>query len=136
MSLMNENSLKIILINTVIICLSQLLFMYTKLSILPFQLGFTVLIFLPINIVIKLSKMKVDFYQHWVSVYVGFFCSTVIFYILKALLVNKPSDSPPGEPYFDLFLIVFIYGFLQLLIFIFLNGITYIINVFTNKKWT
>ena len=132
LSLINGNSLKIVLINTVIICLSQFLIMHTKLSILPFQLGFTALIFLPINTLIRLSKMKLDLYQHWLSIYIGF-CSTVIFYVIEALLLDGLSDSPPGEPSFDLFLIVLIYGFLQLLIFVFINGVSYIINVFTNK---
>lgn len=133
LSLINGNSLKIVLINTVIICLSQFLIMNTKLSILPFQLGFTALIFLPINTLIRLSKMKLDLYQHWLSIYIGLFCSTVIFYVIEALLLDGLSDSPPGEPSFDLFLIVLIYGFLQLLIFVFINGVSYIINVFTNK---
>ncbi len=133
LSLIKGNPLKIVLINTVIICLSQFLLMHTKLSILPFQLGFTALIFLPINTLIRLSKIKLDLYQHWLSIYIGFFCSTVIFYVIEALLLDSLSDSPPGEPYFDLFLIVFIYGFLQLLIFIFINGVSYIINVSTNK---
>ncbi|MED4056280.1 hypothetical protein P4654_19455 [Niallia taxi] len=94
----------------------------------------TGLIFVLIPITIAtINPISIRNYQHWLSIYIGLFCSTVIFYVIEALLLDGLSDSPPGEPSFDLFLIVLIYGFLQLLIFVFINGVSYIINVFTNK---
>ncbi|KAB7667109.1 hypothetical protein [Bacillus sp. B1-b2] len=134
-----RSNLMIILINTIFIFLIQFLFLslvHAKLSVLTYQITFILFIFVPINIVIWYSKMNVGFYQHWLCIYVGFLCSSVLFYVIKAILVDKPSDFPPSEPYFDLFLTVFIYGLLQLLIFIFLNGVAYIIYKFTHKNQT
>ena len=129
----------ILLINIVIICLSFFLFfslLHEKLSVLTFQIIFTALIFLPLNTFLWFSKINVGFYRHWLSIYICFFCSTVIFYTIKALLVDKTNDFPPGEIYFDLFLTVFIYAFLQLIIFLLANGITFIINKFIQKNLT
>jgi hypothetical protein len=133
--LIKGNPIKIVLINTVIICLSQFLF-FSLLPSLTFQIIFTTLILLPINTVIWFSKMNVEFHLHWLSVYVGFFCATAVFYFVKALFVEESSDFPPGDAYFDLFLTVFILGTFQLLMLLFLNGVTYIINRFIYKNQT
>lgn len=103
-------------------------------SVVTFQIIFTLLIFLPLNTFLWFSKINVGLYRHWLSIYIGFFCSTVIFYVIKALLVDNKDEFPPGETYFDLFLTVFIYAFLQLIIFLLLNGITYIVYKFIHKN--
>ena len=128
------NLIKIVLLNTVFICLSQ--FLFFSLPSLTLQIIFTTLFLLLINTVIWFSKINVEFSLHWLSVYVGFFCATAGFYLLKALFVEESSDFPPGDAYFDLFLTVFIFGLLLLLMLLFINGVTYIIHKFAYKNQT
>ncbi|WP_445491497.1 hypothetical protein [Niallia sp. 03133] len=125
-----RSSIIVAFINVIIICLSQYLYfsiMNDKITVPIFQFLFLTLIFLPINIFLWFSKFKIEFYHHWVSVYIGFFCSILIFYIINYFTVDTATDFPPGEAHFDLFLTILAFSFIQLITLLCFNGITYLL---------
>jgi len=77
--------------------------------------------------------MNIRYYRHWISIYLGLFCSIGFSYFFNILNVDISTDSPPGEEYFDLFLAIILFSFLQLIILLCLNGITSIIKKLTQR---
>ena len=130
MQISDKSSITIVAVNTILMFLSQWFyfsFLYVELSVLTFVSLFIACIILPINVLLWISKLKVEFYKHWVNVYLGFLCSVTLFYIVEILTADKMNDMPPGDIYFDLFLTIFIMSFLKLVLLIMVNGITFLI---------
>ncbi|MEG0259056.1 MAG: hypothetical protein RR595_06415 [Lysinibacillus sp.] len=121
----------VILTNAFFICIAQVLFalvLIDKTEMTTLLLIFLPLVIISINIIIWLSKFRIEFYQHWLIAYIVFFCSIIIFYFIQAIHIDLSEwkDSPLGEAYFDLFLFVFITSACQLIILFSLNIITYL----------
>lgn len=137
---MQTNKKSVILVlftNISIICLNYYLFFsffYDKDQVLLFQFLYFVVIFLPLNIVIWLNKFKMTFYSHWISIYIALLCSMVILYLFKFITTERLVDSIPDDSYFDLLLTTISVSFVQLLILLFLNMVTYIIYKVKPKK--
>lgn len=129
MNLQQKRSFSLILlINIVIFCLHQYLFFYVKYPNFLLQLLYFLFTFLPLNLWIWRSKFKVNFYSHWLCIYIGLLFSTFLFFLLKSLTTDKSDFLSEGEFYFDLFLTNFVFSFVELLILIYLNGVTYILR--------
>ena len=125
--------LRIGLMNLTIACLGQ---WYTA-SLLNdggapayFQFFYMPLLLVGVNLLLWVMGRNIPFHHYWLSLYFGYACSLPFFYfILSARIDSREwSDFPPGEAYWDLFLTVFIYGFLQLIILCCLNMVAYILS--------
>lgn len=78
--------------NIVITCLAQVFFdgsLFLKLLILP-------LVIILINIFFLLIKFELEFHKYLLSIYLGFFCSVII-YSFIILFPSPPKELPPGE---------------------------------------
>jgi len=78
--------------NIVITCLTQVFFdgsLFLKLLILP-------LVIILINIFFLLIKFKLEFHKYLLSIYLGFFCSVIIYSVI-ILFPSPPKELPPGE---------------------------------------
>lgn len=60
-----------------------------QLLILPFLI-------VPIYIFFLLIKFKIEFHKYLLSIYLGFFCSVII-YSFIILFPSPPKELPPGE---------------------------------------
>ncbi len=121
-----QSLLLIILINIVIFCLHQYLFFYVKVSDFLLQLLYFLITFLPLNVWFWRSKFKINFYHHWVCIYIGLLCSTFFFFLFKTSTTDTADFLSIGEFYFDLFLTILVFSFGEMVILICLNGVTYI----------
>lgn len=121
-----QSLLLILHINIVIFCLHHYLFFYVKVSDFLLQLLYFLITFLPLNVWFWRSKFKINFYHHWVCIYIGLLCSTFFFFLFKSLTTDIADFSSIGEFYFDLFLTIFVFSFGEMVILFCLNGVTYI----------
>ena len=131
MNLRQKQSLLLIfLINVGIFCLHQYLFFYVENSDFLLQILYFLFIFLPINVWIWRSKFKIDFYHHWICVYIGLLFSIFLFILFKSWTTDMTDFISAGEFYFDLFLTIFVFSFGEMVVLICLNGVTYIFRRF------
>lgn len=127
---LQKQSFLIILLNIAIFCLNQYLFFSVhNPNFLLLHLYFLIS-FLPLNVWIWRSKFKIDFYHHWTCIYIGLLFSIFLFILFKSWTTDKTDFISGGEFYFDLFLTIFVFAFVELLILICLNGVTYIFKRF------
>jgi len=107
-------------------CLAQFLFwsiLIDKIDMVAFQLLYFPLIIALTNIYLWFSKFKLEFYQHWIYIYLGFFCSIIIFFFMS---LDPSKELPPGETILHAdVLFVFLVSALQIIILLLLNAITY-----------
>ena len=107
-------------------CLAQFLFwsiLIDKIDMVAFQLLYFPLIIALTNIYLWFSKFKLEFYQHWIYIYLGFFCSIIIFFFMS---LDPSKELPPGETILHAdVLFVFFVSALQIIILLLLNAITY-----------
>lgn len=99
-----------------------------KIDILVFQFFYFPLIIGLINLFLWFQNYKMEFYQHWIYIYLGFFSSVFIYLIIqyiKNIIKGTPEDFPPGEANFDLLLFLSIFISLQLIVLLLLNVVTY-----------
>lgn len=119
------------LINLIGLCLFQ----WYVASLLNDGMGLTnfhlfiPLILVDMNMLLWFVGQKIQFYQYWLLLYAGYAFSILLFYTVLYMDIDAAAGEglPPGEVYWDLFLFVFIYAFMQLIIFCFLHIVTYIL---------
>lgn len=122
--------ISVALTNIIILCLTQYLYVFMKGEKIEsdnFQLLYFPLIIVSVNLSLWFSRFRIKFFLHWIFAYIGYFCSIFVFYIINYINVDTSEDLPPGEAYFDLLLTIAIFSPLQLIILLFLNGVTYIL---------
>lgn len=120
------------LTNIIFLSLIQLLFVifpHEKIDFVVFQLVYFPLIILSINLIFWFSRFRIDFFLHWICIYIGYFCSILTYYFIEYLNVDPLQDVPPGEAYFDLFLFTAVFVILQIIILLILNGVTFILKI-------
>ena len=120
----------VILVNIVISCLAPLFLdgsLFLTLFLLP-------LVIILLNIFFLLIKFKLALHQYLTSIYIGFFCSVII-YSYKILFTSPPKELPPGEVVLgaDLVFIFWIWA-LQLFILSLLTVIFYLFHRLLLKK--
>lgn len=87
-------------INYAIVCIAYIVIAYLvqvffndssllQLLILPF-------VIVPIYMFLLLIKFKIEFHKYLLSIYLGFFCSVII-YSFIILFPSPPKELPPGE---------------------------------------
>jgi len=107
-------------------CLAQFLFwsiLIDKIDMVAFQLLYFPLIIAFTNIFLWFSKFKLEFYQHWIYIYLGFFCSIIVFFFMS---LDPSKELPPGETILHAdVLFVFLVSAIQIIILLLLNAITY-----------
>ena len=123
----NKNSSIVVFVtNVIIICLAQFLYwsiLIDKIDMGAFQLLYFPLIISLTNIFLWFSKFKIEFYQHWIYAYLGFFCSIIVLFFMS---LDPSKELPPGETILHAdVLFVFFVPALQSMILLLLNAITY-----------
>lgn len=117
--------------NIVITCLAQVFFdgsLFLKLLILP-------LVIILINIFFLLIKFELEFHKYLLSIYLGFFCSVII-YSFIILFPSPPKELPPGEIVLGADVIfIFWMSAIQLFILNLLIVIFYLFHRLFLKKW-
>lgn len=121
-----RSSLVVALTNVMIICLTRILYwsvLIDKIDMASFQLLYFPAIVVLTNLFLWFSKYKIEFYQHWIYAYVGFFCSIFVFFFLS---IDPSKELPPGETILHAdVLFVFFVSIIQFLILLILNMITF-----------
>lgn len=129
----------VFLTNLIIICLAQffhLSIMMDKIEMIVFQLLYFPLIIVITTISLWFSKFKIEFYQHWIYAYLGFFCSIIVLFLMS---IDPSKELPPGETVLHAdILFIFLVSTLQIIILLLLNMITYVfykgLSVILHKK--
>jgi hypothetical protein len=121
-----RSSIVVSFTNVIIICLAQFLYLsilIDKIDMVAFQFLYFPMIIVLTNIFLWFSKFKIEFYQHWIYAYLGFFCSIIVFFFMS---LDPSKELPPDETilHADILFVLFV-SILQIIILLFLNTITY-----------
>ena len=110
-----------------------------EMTLTHFHFFYSPLLLVGVNVLLWLGGWKVRFHLYWLFMYVGHAGSILIFYFILYINIDLAAweGFPPGEAYWDLFLFVFMYAFLQLVVLCCLNIVTYLLYrlfLFSNKS--
>jgi hypothetical protein len=121
-----RSSIVVAFTNVIFICLVQFLYwsiLIDKIDMVAFQLLYFPLIIALTNIFLWFIKFKIEFYQHWIYAYLGFFCSVIVLFFMS---LDTSKELPPGETilHADVLFVIFV-STLQFIILFILNTISY-----------
>ena len=121
-----HSSIVVFVTNVIIICLAQFLYwsiLIDKNDMVVFQFLYFPLIIVLTNLFLWFSKFKLEFYQHWIYGYIGFFSSIIVLFFMS---LDSSKELPPGETILHAdVLFVFFVSALQIMILLLLTAITY-----------
>ena len=99
-----------------------------EMNLAHFHFFYLPLLLVGVNVLLWLVGWKVSFRLYWLCMYASHACSILIFYFILYIDIDLAAweGFPPSEAYWDLFLFVFMYAFLQLVVLCCLNIATYL----------
>lgn len=135
----NKSSfIMVALTNIIILCLIQTIYwslLNETIDMIIFQFFIFPLVILLINIFLWFSKFKLEFYQHALFAYTGFFVSIIVSSFLILIILDH-QELPPGEiVLFADVIFIFITAIVQLIILLLINFLIYLFyKIFFSRK--